>query len=251
MLEPLGRPLQMSESLWICLPTYNERDNLPRMIDALAEEFARHELDGHVLVIDDNSPDGTGVLADELANDRPWMEVLHRPGKEGLGRAYLAGFAVALERGAGLIMEMDCDFSHSPQDVHRLVAAAKDSDLVLGSRNVPGGGVENWPWHRRFISRGGSWYARSILRVPVRDLTGGFKCFRRATLERINLNDVEAQGYTFQIDLTYRVLQAGMRVVEVPIVFVDRVYGESKMRGSIVFEAMWRVWQLRARRNSM
>jgi dolichol-phosphate mannosyltransferase len=241
----------MSESLWICLPTYNERDNLPRMIDALAEEFTRHKLDGHVLVIDDNSPDGTGVLADELATDRPWMEVLHRPGKEGLGRAYLAGFAVALERGADLIMEMDCDFSHSPQDVHRLVAAAKESDLVLGSRNVPGGGVENWPWHRRFISKGGSWYARSILRAPVRDLTGGFKCFRRATLERINLDDVEAQGYTFQIDLTYRVLQAGMRVVEVPIVFVDRVYGESKMHGSIVFEAMWRVWQLRARRNSM
>ena len=241
----------MSQCLWICLPTFNERENLPRMIDALEQEFSTHGLDGHVLVIDDASPDGTGEIADELASTRPWMAVLHRTRKEGLGRAYLAGFQDVLGRGADLVMEMDCDFSHSPSDVHRLVAATADADLVLGSRNVPGGGVENWPLHRKLISKGGSWYARTILRVKVRDLTGGFKCFRRSTLERIDLDGVEAQGYTFQIDLTYRTLCANMRVVEVPIVFVDRVYGESKMRGSIVMEAMWRVWKLRSQRRSM
>lgn len=221
------------------------------MIDALEQEFATHALDGHVLVIDDGSPDGTGDIADELAVERPWMEVLHRTEKAGLGRAYLAGFAVALERGADLIMEMDCDFSHSPADVHRLVAAAEHADLVLGSRNVPGGGVKNWPLSRRAISKGGSWYARTILGVPVRDLTGGFKCFRRTTLERLQLDRVAAQGYIFQIEMTYRVLLGEMSVHEVPITFVDRVYGESKMRGSIVTEAMWRVWQLRAHRSQL
>ncbi len=218
------------------------------MIDALETEFREHALDGHVLVIDDGSPDGTGQIADELATTRPWLAVLHRTEKAGLGKAYLAGFADVLARGADLVMEMDCDFSHNPNDVHRLVAAAAGADLVLGSRNIPGGGVENWPLIRRLISKGGSWYARTILRVPVRDLTGGFKCFRRETLEAIDLAGVEAQGYTFQIDLTYRTLLAGLQVVEVPIIFADRVYGESKMRGAIVLEAMWRVWQLRAKR---
>jgi len=185
----------MTPLLWICLPTYNERENLPRMIDALGAEFEKHGLDGHVLVIDDNSPDGTGQIADELATTRPWLEVLHRTAKEGLGRAYLNGFEVALAHGADLIMEMDCDFSHSPTDVHRLVEAAGEADLVLGSRNVPGGGVKNWPVVRRLISKGGSWYARTILGVNVRDLTGGFKCFNRKVLEQLDFSRVDAQGY--------------------------------------------------------
>lgn len=233
--------------LWICLPTYNERENLEPMVRALGDERQAHGLDATVLVIDDSSPDGTGEIADRLASELPWVQVLHRAGKEGLGRAYLAGFRVALDAGAELVMEMDCDFSHDPRDVHRLVAAAQDADLVLGSRNIPGGGVRNWPWHRRLISKGGSLYARTILGVGVRDLTGGFKCFRRTVLETIGLDGVEAQGYTFQIDLTYRALQHGFAVREVPIVFVDRVAGESKMSGAIVLEAMWRVWQLRRR----
>ena len=240
----------MTPLLWICLPTYNERENLPRMIDALGAEFEKHGLDGHVLVIDDNSPDGTGQIADELATTRPWLEVLHRTAKEGLGRAYLNGFEVALAHGADLIMEMDCDFSHSPTDVHRLVEAAGEADLVLGSRNVPGGGVKNWPVVRRLISKGGSWYARTILGVNVRDLTGGFKCFNRKVLEQLDFSRVDAQGYVFQIELTYRALQQGFSVKEVPIIFVDRVYGESKMKGSIVVEAMLRVWTLKRRARS-
>lgn len=238
----------MAEVLWICLPTYNERENLERMIEALSAEFETHALDGHVLIIDDGSPDGTGEIADRLAVAHEWVEVLHRSTKEGLGRAYLAGFAKALDAGAELIMEMDCDFSHAPADVHRLVAASADADVVLGSRNIPGGGVRNWPWRRRMISKGGSFYARTILGLPVRDLTGGFKCFRRAVLETLDLSQIAAQGYTFQIELTYRAIQAGFRVREVPIIFVDRVYGESKMHGNIVLEAMWRVWALRFRR---
>lgn len=240
--------LDVTSPLWICLPTYNERENLERMVHALHAEFRNHGLDGNVLVIDDGSPDGTGEIADRLADRHDWVHVLHRTAKQGLGRAYLAGFAVALEQGAQLVMEMDCDFSHSPSDVHRLVAATASADLVLGSRNVDGGGVRNWPWTRRLISKGGSFYARTVLGVAVRDLTGGFKCFRRVVLETIELEHVNAQGYTFQIELTYRALRAGFQVTEVPIVFVDRVYGTSKMSGNIVLEAMWRVWQLRLRR---
>jgi dolichol-phosphate mannosyltransferase len=238
----------MPGPVWICLPTYNERENLPRMVAALGEEFRAHHIDGHVLVIDDGSPDGTGQLADDLAAEHEWVSVLHRTQKEGLGRAYLAGFRHVLAAGAELVLEMDCDFSHDPKDVHRLVAAADGGgggDLVLGSRYVHGGGVRNWPWSRRLISRGGSFYARTILGVPVRDLTGGFKCFRRGVLEQLDLDTVAAQGYTFQIELTYRALKRGFAVREVPILFVDRVHGESKMHGSIVAEAMWRVWQLR------
>jgi dolichol-phosphate mannosyltransferase len=236
-----------SPSVWICLPTYNERENLERMVRALGEEFAAHAIDGTVLVIDDGSPDGTGAIADELADELPWVRVLHRTEKAGLGKAYIAGFGVALDGGADLVMEMDCDFSHDPRDVHRLVAAATlgDADVVLGSRNVPEGGVRNWPLSRRIISKGGSWYARSILGLPVRDLTGGFKCFRREVLELLDLGQIAAAGYIFQIEVTYRAVQAGFRVREVPIVFTDRVYGESKMTGSIVREAMWRVWGLR------
>lgn len=235
-------------SLWICLPTYNEIENLERMVRALGNERAKHELDMTVLVIDDGSPDGTGQLADELAAELDWVQVLHRTSKDGLGRAYLAGFRVALDAGAQLIMEMDCDFSHNPEDVVRLVAASKDADLVLGSRGVPGGGVRGWPLHRRLISRGGSLYARTILGLKVRDLTGGFKCFHRRVLETLALDDVEAAGYTFQIELTYRAIQAGFRVKEIPIIFVDREFGESKMTGSIVREAMINVWKLRLHR---
>jgi dolichol-phosphate mannosyltransferase len=238
----------VSNSLWICLPTYNEAENLERMVRALAEQRAQHALDMTVLVIDDGSPDGTGDIADRLAEELDWVRVLHRTSKDGLGRAYLAGFQVALDAGAELIMEMDCDFSHDPKDVHRLVAASSEADLILGSRGVPGGGVQGWPLIRRVISRGGSFYARTILRLKVRDLTGGFKLFHRRVLEALDFDGVEAQGYTFQIELTYRAVQAGFSVKEVPIIFIDREFGESKMTGNIVAEAMWRVWKLKLRR---
>jgi len=226
----------------VCLPTYNERENLEAMVDRLGEVL---RADGVVLVIDDDSPDGTGEIADRLAADRVSVDVLHRPRKEGLGPAYLDGFRRALELGADLILEMDCDFSHDPADVPRLVAAAEDADLVLGSRYVPGGGTRNWGALRRLISRGGSLYAQLLLGVPIRDLTGGFKCYRRAVLEAIDLDAIHSKGYAFQIETTYRALRAGFRVVEVPIVFVDREVGGSKMSNSIVLEAVWKVPALR------
>ena len=201
--------------------------------------------DDAVLVIDDNSPDGTGELADRLAAELDFVEVLHRQRKEGLGPAYLAGFRRALERDAELVVEMDCDFSHDPKDVPRLLAAAADADLVLGSRYVPGGGVENWGRVRRLISAGGSLYARVLLGVPVRDLTGGFKCIRRSVLEAIDLDAVHSKGYAFQIEVTYRALRRGFRVREVPIRFVDREVGGSKMSRAIVLEAIWKVPLLR------
>jgi dolichol-phosphate mannosyltransferase len=199
----------------------------------------------HVLVIDDSSPDGTGELADRLAETLDYVSVLHRPEKEGLGPAYLAGFRRALADGAELVLEMDCDFSHDPNDLPRLVAAAADADLVLGSRYVAGGGVRNWGLLRRFISAGGSWYARVLLQVRVHDLTGGFKCYRRAVLEAIDLDAIHAKGYAFQIETTYRALRAGFRVAEVPITFVDREAGGSKMSKAIVVEAIWKVPLLR------
>jgi dolichol-phosphate mannosyltransferase len=199
----------------------------------------------HVLVIDDNSPDSTGELADQLAEELDYVSVLHRPAKEGLGPAYLAGFRYALADGAELVLEMDCDFSHDPADVPRLVAAANDADLVLGSRYVEGGGVRNWGLVRRIISEGGSWYARVLLGTRVRDLTGGFKCYRRRVLETIDLDAVHSKGYAFQIETTYRALRAGFRVVEVPITFVDREDGVSKMSRAIVAEAIWKVPLLR------
>ena len=226
----------------VCLPTYNERENLEPMLRALGVVLGE---DDRVLVIDDNSPDGTGELADRLAGELGFVDVLHRPRKEGLGPAYLAGFRRALDAGAELIVEIDCDFSHDPADVPRLVAAAEDADLVLGSRYVPGGGVENWGPVRRAISAGGSIYARLVLGVPVRDLTGGFKCFRRAVLEAIPLDEVRSRGYAFQIELTYRALRKGFRVREVPIRFSDRVVGGSKMSRAIVLEAIWKVPLLR------
>ncbi len=220
----------------VCLPTYNERENLEPMLRALGEEGVR------VLVIDDNSPDGTGKLADRLATELGYVDVLHRESKEGLGPAYLAGFRQALASDAELILEMDCDFSHDPDYVPRLIAAVEDgADLALGSRYVPGGGVRNWGLLRRFISAGGSAYARIILGVKVRDLTGGFKCYRRAVLETIDLDAVESKGYAFQIETTYRALRAGFKVVEVPITFADREVGGSKMSKAIVAEAIWKV----------
>ena len=226
----------------ICLPTYDERENLEPMLRALGEVLGPED---RVLVIDDNSPDGTGELADRLAAELDAVEVLHRPRKEGLGPAYLAGFRRALELGAELVVEIDCDFSHDPADVPRLLDAAKDADLVLGSRYVPGGGVENWGAVRRAISAGGSLYSRLLLGVPVRDLTGGFKCFRRVVLETIDLDAIGSRGYAFQIETTYRALRHGFRVREIPIRFVDRESGGSKMSRSIVLEAIWKVPLLR------
>jgi dolichol-phosphate mannosyltransferase len=229
----------------LCLPTYNERENLAAMIDALDDVLDTDR--DRVLVIDDGSPDGTGEIADRLAAERPWVSVLHRESKEGIGPAYIAGFRRALSDGAELVLEMDCDFSHNPADVPRLIAASDNADLVLGSRYAPGGGTANWGLVRRIVSRGGCVYAQVLLGMRVRDLTGGFKCFRRATLEAIDLDALSAHGYAFQIETTYRVRKAGLRIAEVPITFVERRAGASKMTGSIVAEAMWKVPLLRLR----
>jgi dolichol-phosphate mannosyltransferase len=228
----------------LCLPTYNERENLEPMVRALAGALDTDR--DRVLVIDDGSPDGTGALADRLADELAWVSVLHRATKEGLGPAYVAGFREALAAGAELVLEMDCDFSHDPADVVRLIRACEEgADLALGSRYVRGGGTVNWGRLRKLVSRGGSLYARLVLGVGVRDLTGGFKCFRRSTLEAIDLDAIAARGYGFQIEGTYRVLRQGLRVVEVPITFTDRRVGESKMSGGIVVEAMLQVPALR------
>jgi dolichol-phosphate mannosyltransferase len=230
----------------VCLPTYDEAENLEPMIRALGAVLDPES--DRVLVIDDASPDGTGAIADRLARDLEWVEVLHRERKEGLGPAYLAGFRRALETEASLVLELDCDFSHDPADVPRLIALAeRGADLVLGSRYVAGGGVENWSLLRRAISAGGCLYARVLLGVPVRDLTGGFKCFRREVLETIDLGAVTSRGYAFQIEVTYRALRAGFRVAELPIRFTDRVEGGSKMSRGVVLEAVWRVPALRLR----
>jgi dolichol-phosphate mannosyltransferase len=236
-------------SAWLILPTYNEADNIePFVRSALPRLAAAAGADHRVLVVDDSSPDGTGEIADRLAAEHDAVEVLHRTVKDGLGRAYLAGFARALGAGADLVMQMDSDFSHDPDDIGRLVVGTREHDLVLGSRYVPGGGITNWGLVRRALSRGGSAYARTILGVPVRDLTGGFKCFRREVLERLDLSGVHADGYGFQIELTYRTLQAGFRVLEVPIVFHERRAGASKMSARIAVEAVWKVPALRLRR---
>jgi dolichol-phosphate mannosyltransferase len=212
------------------------------MVEALADKGVS------VLVIDDNSPDGTGELADRLAEENYHVEVLHRPRKDGLGPAYLAGFQRALaDPEVGLVLEMDADFSHDPADVPRLVAAAANADLVLGSRYVEGGSIGNWGRVRRFISSGGSWYARVLLGVGIRDLTCGFRCYRREVLETIDLGAIDSRGYAFQIEGTYRTLRAGFRVVEIPIRFIDREHGGSKMSRSIVLEAIWKVPVLRFR----
>jgi dolichol-phosphate mannosyltransferase len=231
--------------VWVIVPTYNESENIERLVGAVRAQLDGLGVDHTVLVVDDSSPDGTGELADALAVADAHVQVLHRPRKQGLGQAYLAGFRQALDGGAGLLVEMDADFSHDPAHLPRMLEAAAEADLVLGSRYVDGGEVRNWGAGRRLVSRGGSWYARTVLGVDVRDLTGGFKCFRREVLESIDLDQVHSQGYAFQVELTYRALQLGFRVSEVPIAFADRRVGQSKMSKRIVLEAIWMVPRLR------
>ncbi len=232
---------------WLILPTYNEAENIEAIVAAAGEALAGAPcVEYRVLIVDDGSPDGTGEIADRLAAEHAWVEVLHRSRKEGIGPAYLAGFAHALEQGAAYVMEMDSDFSHDPADLRRLLGAIADgADLALGSRYVTGGGVRDWGLLRHVVSEGGSTYARMVLGLRVRDLTGGFKCFRREVLEAIHFDSVRSQGYAFQVELTYRAVRAGFHVVEVPIVFRDRQRGTSKMSWRIAAEAMWLVPGLR------
>jgi len=227
---------------WLVLPTYNEAGNIEPFVEAV---LAKLPGSARVLIVDDNSPDGTGEIADRLAEREERVAVLHRPHKEGLGPAYLAGFDRALAGGAGLVLEMDSDFSHDPAYLPRLLEAGGKADLAIGSRYVPGGGVGNWSLPRRLISRGGSAYARLVLGLRVNDLTGGFKCFRREVLETIDLDSIRSRGYAFQVEMTYRAIRHGFEVVEVPIVFKERRAGASKMDRSIVAEAAWRVPLLR------
>ena len=232
---------------WLILPTYNEAENIEAILSAAGAVLAEASPEGfRILVVDDGSPDGTGDIADRLASEHEWAQVLHRTEKNGIGPAYLAGFRHALDHGATHVFEMDSDFSHDPTDLARLLDAVRaGADLALGSRYVPGGGVVDWGVLRRFISEGGSTYARLVLGLHVRDLTGGFKCFRREVLEAIHFDSVRSQGYAFQVELTYRSVQAGFRVVEVPIIFRDRERGQSKMSWRIAAEAMWLVPLLR------
>lgn len=226
----------------VIIPTYNERDNLEAITRAVLAADPRVD----VLVVDDNSPDGTGLLADDLAKELPRVKVLHREKKEGLGRAYLHAFRWALEHGYQYVLEMDADFSHDPKYLPQLIDEAEHgADLVLGSRNIRGGGTVNWGPGRIMISKGGSLYARTILGVKVMDLTGGFKCFRRHVLESLSLDAVKSTGYAFQIELTYRAIKAGFRVKEIPIIFEDRRVGQSKMSRKIFLEALTMVWKLR------
>ncbi|MFJ3924472.1 polyprenol monophosphomannose synthase [Streptomyces sp. NPDC090022] len=239
---PLGTVL-------VIIPTYNESENIGPIVTRVRKAVP----DAHVLVADDNSPDGTGKLADELASSDDHVHVLHRKGKEGLGAAYLAGFAWGLERGYGVLVEMDADGSHQPEELPRLLTALRGADLVLGSRWVPGGRVVNWPKSREFLSRGGSTYSRLMLDVPIRDVTGGYRAFRRETLEGLGLTEVASAGYCFQVDLARRAIAQGFHVVEVPITFVEREFGDSKMSRDIVVEALWRVtqWGLTARASKL
>jgi dolichol-phosphate mannosyltransferase len=240
----------MAPSLWVILPTYNEAGTIERMLRALGDVLRTAAPDDHrILVVDDDSPDGTGRIADELAAEHPEVEVLHRTERTGLGPAYLAGFAHALGHGAGYVFEMDSDFSHDPADLARLLEAVRDgdADVALGSRYVAGGAVRDWGVVRRVVSRGGSLYARAVLGLPVHDLTGGFKCFRAEVLEAIDLPTVRAHGYAFQVELTNRAIRRGFRVVEVPITFRDRLRGRSKMSARIAIEAMFLVPRLRRR----
>ena len=228
--------------VWVVLPTYDEAENLEKIIPAIAERLPGSH---RILVVDDDSPDGTGAIADRLVSERDDLAVLHRTAKEGIGPAYLAGFSEAIAAGASTIVQMDADFSHDPAYLPELIAATRQADLAIGSRYVRGGGVENWGALRRAISRGGSTYARIMLGVPIRDLTGGFKAWRREALEQIDLDQVATRGYAFQVEMTYRALCAGLEVVEVPIIFKDRDLGASKMSRSIFLEAIWRVPAMR------
>ncbi len=238
----------MPEQVWVVIPTYNEAANIEGIVRAAVAELDRVAPGAYrILIVDDNSPDGTGQIADRLSAAQPQVEVMHRAAKTGLGHAYLAGFARALSGGAELVIEMDADFSHDPRYLGPMLDAAKEADLVLGSRYVEGGGVEDWGLLRRLISRGGGFYARKILGVQIHDLTGGFKCIHRRVLETIQLETIRAEGYVFQIEVTYRALRAGFRVKEIPIVFRDRSVGSSKMSARIAAEAMWAVPFLRRR----
>ncbi|MFD9487295.1 polyprenol monophosphomannose synthase [Streptomyces sp. NPDC059991] len=239
---PLGRAL-------VIIPTYNEAENIKPIVSRVRESVP----EAHVLIADDNSPDGTGKIADELAAEDDHVHVLHRKGKEGLGAAYLAGFRWGADEGYGVLVEMDADGSHQPEELPRLLTALKGADLVLGSRWVPGGRVVNWPKSREFISRGGSTYSRLLLGVDIRDVTGGFRAFRRETLEGLGLDEVASQGYCFQVDLARRAVAAGYHVVEVPITFVERERGDSKMSNDIIVEALWRVtaWGVGSRANKL
>ena len=230
---------------WVILPTYNEAGNIDRMVEALGPKLTHN--DDRILIVDDNSPDGTGRIADRIAAENPRVQVLHRSRKQGLGPAYLEGFKVALGADADLIIQMDADFSHDPAYLPRLLAASELADLVIGSRYVPGGGITEWGQVRRLLSRGGSLYSRAVLRLPVRDLTGGFKCFRREVLAGIDLNEVAASGYSFQVEMTWRVAKAGFSIMEVPITFRERQQGDSKMTTAIIAEAAWRVPAMRFR----
>jgi len=239
---PVDYLVAMNEKILIIIPTYNECENITPITTAVHQRMP----EAHILFVDDNSPDGTGILADSLAEKDDRIQVIHRAGKMGLGTAYIEGFKYALERDYELIFEMDADFSHNPDYLHSFLDAARGgADLVLGSRYVSGGGTVNWGVGRKMISQGGSLYARSILGVDVRDLTGGFKCFRRRVLEAIDLDSVDSEGYSFQVEMTYRTLRRGFKVVEVPIIFMDRRVGQSKMSRDIFLEAIWMVWKLR------
>jgi dolichol-phosphate mannosyltransferase len=233
----------------VIIPTFNEAENIKPIVARVRSAVP----DAHILVADDNSPDGTGKLADELVAEDEQVHVLHRRGKEGLGAAYIAGFHWGIGHGYGVLVEMDADGSHRPEELPRLLTALKGADLVLGSRWVPGGRVVNWPKSREFISRGGSTYSRLLLDVPIRDMTGGFRAFRKETLEGLGMDAVASQGYCFQVDLAWRAVKAGFHVVEVPITFVDREYGDSKMSRDIVAEALWRVtaWGVGSRVNRL
>ncbi|MEU8568193.1 polyprenol monophosphomannose synthase [Streptomyces pathocidini] len=237
---PLGTVL-------VIIPTYNEAENIKPIVARVRSAVP----DAHVLVADDNSPDGTGKLADELVAEDDHVHVLHRKGKEGLGAAYLAGFHWGIDHGYGVLVEMDADGSHQPEELPRLLTALKGADLVLGSRWVPGGRVVNWPRSREAISRGGSLYSRVLLDVPIRDVTGGFRAFRKETLEGLGMDAVASQGYCFQVDLAWRAVKAGFHIVEVPITFVEREHGDSKMSRDILVEALWRVtaWGVGSRVN--
>jgi len=228
----------------VVIPTYDERENIGSIVSRLHAAVPAAD----VLVVDDNSPDGTGKLADEMAAADPRIRVLHRTAKDGLGAAYLAGFAEALDGMHQVVVEMDADGSHAPEDLPALLDALRDADLVLGSRYVPGGAVRNWPAHREWLSRGGNLYSRLALGVPIKDITGGYRVFRRQVLEELDLGEVASQGYCFQVDVAYRAVQAGFRVREVPITFVERERGASKMSRSIVSEALWLVTRWGAER---
>jgi dolichol-phosphate mannosyltransferase len=241
----------MPQTAWLILPTYDEAENIEAIVGAALDVLTRAAPGAHrILVVDDSSPDGTGAIADRRAAEHAAVDVLHRPLREGLGPAYLAGFDHALRHDAAFVIEMDSDFSHDPADLARLLAAAQAADLVLGSRYVAGGGVSDWGRLRRLVSRGGSWYAQRVLGLRIRDLTGGVKCFRREVLEAIDLPTIRSRGYAFQVELTHRAVRAGFRVVELPIVFRDRQHGSSKMTWRIAGEAAVLVPQLRFARQA-